>query len=165
VRFPFASCVYCVVVMATGYVKTIEMLEPDAVAAAERVIEVDDAIVATVAPEGMPVPLTPIPTTRSAVLPMLDIVVEALVVVPVFVTEAGYVKVSDVPVLVTIASTERVIEVDVAMVATVAPEGIPVPITPMPTARPVVLAKPEIVLEPLVVFPVNETPPVVSCAT
>lgn len=165
VRFPFASCVYFVVVQMTGYAKTSDMPDPDAVAAAERVIEDEETIVATVAPEEMPVPLTPMPTTSPVVLARLEIVLEPLVVLPVMLMVAGYVKASEMPVPGAVAATERVIEDDETMLATVAPEGMPVPITPMPTASPAVVARPEIMLEPVVVVPVNEMPPVLSCAT
>jgi len=67
------------------------------------------------------------------------------------------VKASDTLVLVAVAAAERVIEDDDTMVATFAPTGMPVPLTPMPTTNPIVLARLEIVLEPFVVCPVIVT--------
>ncbi len=57
--------------------------------------------------------------------------------------------------LLAIAATERMIEEDEAIATTVAPEGIPGPLTLMPTSISSVLARPVIVLEPLVVLPVS----------
>jgi len=67
-----------------------------------------------------------------------------LFVVPVMVTAgAGYVKVSEMGEIdVAVALTERLISLAETMLATVAPEGMPEPLTLMPTTIPSVLDRP-----------------------
>jgi len=129
------------------------MPEPLAVAAAESVMDVEEAMVATVVPAVIPGPITLIPTKIPVVLGSPEIVVELVVKSPAMVRVAGYEKSRDVPVAVTVAAFERMIAVDVTTASTVVPGGIPGPITPIPTSNASVLAKFEILVEPLVVSP------------
>ena len=109
-------------------------------AAAERDKKAREVIASTVAPDGMPAPVTPMSTVSPVGGPgRSEMVVEPLAVLPVRLMAAGM---------------KRVTEVEEAMVATVAPVGMPLPTTVIPTAIPVVVARLEIVSEPLVVFPV-----------
>jgi hypothetical protein len=122
----------------TKYFEKVRDTAPEAVAGALRVTEglgVGLGLTAlTVAPAGMPAPVTVIPATMPVVVATV-IVVELEEVVPVIVT-AGAVNTRVTP-LATLADALRVREVDEGITETVAPAGIPVPVTVMPTMMPV----------------------------
>jgi len=63
--------------------------------------------------------------------------------------------VSDTPVPVAVALADSCTEVPLVMLAIVAPDGIPVPATSIPTSRLVVDDRPVIAFWPLVVLPFN----------
>jgi len=123
---------------------------PEAVAAAEMVTDEAPTLI-TVVPEGMPDPLTLIPSKSPAVSASPEIVVEPLVVFPVITSALGYVNASG---MFKREGVMAVSVVDEVMADTVVPEGMPGPLTPMPTPSPTVLGRLEIAIELLAVFPV-----------
>ena len=128
------------------------------VAGAERVIWVSELIATIVTPGGMPVPETSMPTARPLVVGMLLTTGLPLVVVPVMAPGA---KVSVTPLAAArVAGAERVIWVSELIATILAPEGMLVPETSMPTARPLVVGMLLTVGLPLVVVPVRTVAPV-----
>lgn len=133
---------------------------PAALVGMEMVIAVPETIEVTVAPAGIPVPLTGIPVARVAVLgiavievvvPSVVPVVENELVVPVVEKVEKLVKISAVATREVVAEALKVMDVELRIDATVVPGGMPEPVTEAPMLIPTVLGMPVMVVVALVV--------------
>lgn len=124
-------------------------------AAALSVKVVFVGIVAMRAPAGILVPLTNMPVTKFAVLGHVTVVLAFVVELPVRGIEYHAVTVCPEPVALALAFKVKLVLLFTA--ATVAPVGMLLPLTFMPTARPVVLAHVTPALPDVVVTEVRET--------